>query len=104
MTVSWIKRSGPLSTETSKKRRRIEDPNKRLLRHPLSEAAPLSVDQLAWREVALPDRFEDAEGFFGLEEIENVEVVKHPGSKEVQYRVGRSTAEIQICRWVTDKV
>lgn len=45
--------------------------------------------------MTLPDRFEDAEGFFGLEEIEGVEVLRAGGGRDVkgtdggkvQYRV-----------------
>jgi ATP-dependent RNA helicase DDX24/MAK5 len=35
----------------------------------------------------LPDRLEDAEGFFGLEEIEDVEVVKEAGNRHATFRV-----------------
>ena len=45
----------------------------------LKHADPLKVmrgDSLKWKQVALPDRLEDAEGFYGLEEIEDVEVIR----------------------------
>ncbi|KAI9873581.1 MAG: ATP-dependent RNA helicase [Pleopsidium flavum] len=45
----------------------------------------VSIDELNWSEVTLPDRFEDAEGFFGLEEIEGVQVVRPEGGEKVQY-------------------
>ncbi|KAI9874252.1 MAG: ATP-dependent RNA helicase, partial [Pleopsidium flavum] len=45
----------------------------------------VSIDELKWSEVTLPDRFDDAEGFFGLEEIEGVEVVRPDGGEKVQY-------------------
>jgi len=48
------------------------------------------LDSLPWNEVPLPDRLEDAEGFFGLEEVENVEVAKDPSSGQVAYRVGEA--------------
>ena len=97
MTVSRIERSEPVSTEISRKRRRTEDSSARPEKRSSSKATPLSLDQLAWKEVALPDRFEDAEGFFGLEEIDNVEVVRDHHSREVQYRVGRSITDSNIC-------
>jgi ATP-dependent RNA helicase DDX24/MAK5 len=50
---------------------------------------PVSLDQLAWREVTLPDRLDDTEGFFGLEEIEHVEIVRDEESGTVEYRVGK---------------
>ncbi|KAI0193106.1 DEAD/DEAH box helicase [Astrocystis sublimbata] len=36
----------------------------------------IAVDSLAWSKAQLPDMFDDAEGFFGLEEVEGVEVVR----------------------------
>jgi ATP-dependent RNA helicase DDX24/MAK5 len=41
---------------------------------------PVALDALPWNEVEMPEMFEDAEGFFGLEEVEGVEVVRE-GSK-----------------------
>ncbi|KAI9818797.1 MAG: ATP-dependent RNA helicase [Pycnora praestabilis] len=46
-----------------------------------------SLDQLEWKEVPMPDRLEDVEGFFGLEEVEDVEVVRTEGGGKLQYRV-----------------
>ena len=34
------------------------------------------LDELAWKEVSMPDRLDDVEGFFGLEEVGNVGVVR----------------------------
>ena len=51
----------------------------------------ISLDDLAWKEVALPDRLEDAEGFFGLEEVENVEVLRDEQSGKFEYKVGKVT-------------
>ena len=49
---------------------------------------PVSLDSLPWQEVAFPESgFEDAEGFFGLEEISDVEVLKDPKLGKVEYRV-----------------
>jgi ATP-dependent RNA helicase DDX24/MAK5 len=47
----------------------------------------VAVEDLNWKEVALPDRMEDATGFFGLEEIEGVDIIKQSGG-EVQFKVG----------------
>jgi ATP-dependent RNA helicase DDX24/MAK5 len=46
----------------------------------------VSVGELNWKEVAMPDRMEDAEGFFGLEEIDGVDIIKQSGG-EVQFKV-----------------
>ena len=45
------------------------------------------IDELAWKEVPLPDRLDDAEGFFGLDEIEDVKVVRD--GDQVHFMVGR---------------
>lgn len=47
----------------------------------------VSLDKLKWKAVALPDRLDDAEGFFGLEEIEGVEIIRDAESRSIQYRV-----------------
>lgn len=36
----------------------------------------VNLEALAWKPVSLPDRMDDYEGFFGLEEIDNVEVTR----------------------------
>lgn len=41
---------------------------------------PVALDALPWNEVEMPDMFEDAEGFFGLDEVDNVEVVRDGNS------------------------
>ena len=53
----------------------------------------LKSDQLRWTEVALPDRLEDAEGFFGLEEIDDVEVIKDASGKNVLFRPSKDNLE-----------
>jgi ATP-dependent RNA helicase DDX24/MAK5 len=46
----------------------------------------VTVAELNWKEVPMPDRMEDAEGFFGLEEIDGVDIIKSSGG-EVQFKV-----------------
>ncbi|KAJ2977036.1 hypothetical protein NUW58_g7932 [Xylaria curta] len=36
----------------------------------------VGIDSLPWSKAKLPDMFNDAEGFYGLEEVEGVEIVK----------------------------
>lgn len=53
-----------------------------------SSTQPVTLDTLPWHEVPFPESgFEDAEGFFGLEEISDVEIVKDPELGKVEYRV-----------------
>ncbi|EMC99448.1 hypothetical protein BAUCODRAFT_29794 [Baudoinia panamericana UAMH 10762] len=44
-----------------------------------------AADGLVWKEVKLPDRLENYEGFFGLEEVDDVEVVRDPSSGKLSY-------------------
>ena len=68
------KRSAPTTVQSqgSKKRQKIK-PAKEVAAAPKKAVA---VDALPWNEVKLPEMFDDAEGFFGLEEVEGVEVVR----------------------------
>ncbi len=69
------KRSRPIpkSSQRSKKRQKIEIAENGLK---ASGKRAVALDALPWNEVEMPDMFEDAEGFFGLEEVEGVEVVR----------------------------
>ena len=50
----------------------------------------VNLDQLNWQAVSLPDRFDDAEGFFGLEEIDDVDVIRPQQNAPAQYRVSKA--------------
>lgn len=67
------KRTRPIAkmSQRSHKRQRIEAPKKGR-----TEKKSVPVDALPWNEVKLPDMFNDAEGFYGLEEVEGVEVLR----------------------------
>ena len=81
---SNMKRPLNEAPQRSKKKRRTESTSKEEVEQ---QHGVVSIDQLKWNEVTLPDRFDDAEGFFGLEEIEDVEVVKDAGSGNIVYKV-----------------
>ena len=69
----------------STKRRKI---NKPAAKHAEAPRELVSVDALDWKEVALPDILNDAEGFYGLEEIEGVDVERDlDGSGELKFKV-----------------
>ncbi|KAK7995140.1 hypothetical protein PG990_013913 [Apiospora arundinis] len=52
----------------------------------------LAADALKWKDADLPDMFGDAEGFFGLEEIDDVEVIKRPDNT-VEFRTAAADDE-----------
>jgi ATP-dependent RNA helicase DDX24/MAK5 len=56
------------------KRQRVESALTNVSTHALK--LPVALNRLPWNEVKVPEMFEDAEGFFGLEEVDDVEVVR----------------------------
>lgn len=78
------KRHRDLASFKAKKRQRInlenDDPQER------RTDGAVAPDKLPWNQVAV-DRLEDAEGFFGLEELSDVEVVREPTLGKVEYKV-----------------
>jgi ATP-dependent RNA helicase DDX24/MAK5 len=76
------------------KRSRVTDESvtksgkRRKVQNNVANANSLVTDEnLQWREVAVPQRLGDAEGFSGLEEIDDVEVIKDKDRNRVQFRV-----------------
>lgn len=43
------------------------------------------LEALNWQSVSMPDRLDDYEGFFGLEEVDDVEVHRDPTSGQLSY-------------------
>ncbi|KAL9101184.1 MAG: hypothetical protein Q9187_009270, partial [Circinaria calcarea] len=80
--------------ETPRKRQKADAANSKKKSGSITEA--VFPDQLAWKEVAIPDRFDDAEGFFGLEEIDDVDIVRDGGNGKVQYRLKIGASEPKI--------
>ncbi|KAJ5899397.1 ATP-dependent RNA helicase mak5 [Penicillium taxi] len=58
----------------------------------------IGAEELNWQEVALPDRMDDAEGFFGLEEIEGVDIIRPNGNGEVQFKAKSGTSKTSILK------
>lgn len=79
------KRSRENTLEVPKKRQRVE-----AILRTKSKLTINALDSLRWKQVTLPDRLEDAEGFFGLEEIDDVDVVRDTQSGKIELRVGEA--------------
>lgn len=47
-----------------------------------------NIDALNWQTVQPPDILEDAEGFYGLEEIEGVDIVRPADGEQLKFLVG----------------
>jgi|SRR5579862_7446359 len=68
-----------LGPEPSRKRPRVASTSD----ESRANAIKVSLADLDWKKVPMPDRLDDVEGFFGLEEVEGVEVArKHDGRVE----------------------
>jgi hypothetical protein len=63
----------PNASQRSKKRQKIDSAKDALQ---AVQKRPVALDALPWNEVEMPEMFDDAEGFFGLEEVDGVEVVR----------------------------
>ena len=88
------KRPGIDLKQKVRKRQRI-DPHRANARSKFA-LRTVSVDSLPWKEAALSDRLDNAEGFFGLEEIDDVEVVREASSGKVEFRVGECSARPKL--------
>lgn len=79
------KRSQPDGAQGWRKRKRTDTDQDALQRENVDSKA-IALDDLPWSTVCLPSRLENAEGFYGLEEIADVKVVKTSG--KLEYMVG----------------
>ncbi|KXS96034.1 hypothetical protein AC578_2275 [Pseudocercospora eumusae] len=75
------KRSLPpkVAAMKARKRQKLDDDAEQPSRKPRI----VKADSLPWKAVSLPDRMDDYEGFFGLEEIDHVEVMRDEATGQV---------------------
>ena len=78
------KRSRDLASHGAQKRQRIDLEND--ISQEGRKGRAVGLDELPWNEVSV-DRLDDAEGFFGLEELSDIDVVKDIASGKVEYKV-----------------
>ncbi|KAL8789740.1 MAG: hypothetical protein Q9213_000991 [Squamulea squamosa] len=80
------------SAIVSKKRKRSEQAGSQKQR---KISSPVGVNALPWSAVPVADNLDDAEGFFGLEEISDVEIVRDEKLGRVEYRVGEEATHLK---------
>ncbi|KAL4952820.1 ATP-dependent RNA helicase mak5 [Aspergillus filifer] len=80
-----------------KKQKRTGKPSAASEKEPEPEIT-VGVDDLDWKEVSLPDRLDDFEGFFGLEEIEGVDIVRPQGKGELKFKSAKGKAGKSILK------
>ncbi|KAJ9607177.1 ATP-dependent RNA helicase [Cladophialophora chaetospira] len=91
------KRTGPPRPDQARKRRKVSQPSQRKA----YSGPAIRGDALKWKTVSLPSRLEDAEGFYGLEEIEDVDVVRDETNNHVMFQP-RSLAALETGNGVND--
>jgi ATP-dependent RNA helicase DDX24/MAK5 len=74
---------------TSRKRPRVGSKNNGLG----ADVVKVSLGDLDWKKVPMPDRLDDVEGFFGLEEVEGVDIARNSDG-QVEYLVGLTVCDI----------
>ncbi|KAL8931985.1 MAG: hypothetical protein Q9216_007003, partial [Gyalolechia sp. 2 TL-2023] len=92
MAALDCKRSPPEALSNPRKRQKKEV---NWLKKRKKSGTPVGLDALPWNEARLPDRLDDAEGFFGLEEVSDVEVVKDQKLGRLEYRLSKPAADTQ---------
>jgi ATP-dependent RNA helicase DDX24/MAK5 len=55
----------------------------------------INLHDLGWNPVSMPDRLEDFEGFYGLEEIEDVHVVKDAVTGNISFETTKTEEQIE---------
>ncbi|KAF2624527.1 DEAD-domain-containing protein [Macroventuria anomochaeta] len=54
----------------------------------------VQLNDLGWKTVGMPDRLEDTEGFYGLEEIDDVEVIKDATTGNITFQTTKTEDEV----------
>lgn len=54
----------------------------------------VQLNDLGWKTVGMPDRLEDTEGFYGLEEIDDVEVVRDATTGNITFQTTKTEDEV----------
>ncbi|KAL1801300.1 hypothetical protein ACET3X_001642 [Alternaria dauci] len=54
----------------------------------------VQLNELGWKPVSMPDRLDDVEGFYGLEEIDDVEIVKDPVTGNLTFETTKTEDEV----------
>jgi ATP-dependent RNA helicase DDX24/MAK5 len=70
----------------SRKRQKVE---------PQKPRSKVRLDKLQWKAVELPDRMDDYEGFYGLEEIDDVVVVKDEATGTISFESSKAEEKVQ---------
>ncbi|KAH6037187.1 ATP-dependent RNA helicase MAK5 [Parastagonospora nodorum] len=82
----------PKASHKAHKRQKVEKKPRPEINVPKRK---LRLDDLGWNQVSMPDRLEDFEGFYGLEEIEDVHVVKDAVTGNLSFETTKTDEQIE---------
>lgn len=82
----------PKSAHKSHKRVKVSKPLKSTAA--ARQKRRVQLNDLGWKTVGMPDRLEDTEGFYGLEEIDDVDVVRDPTTGNISFQTSKTEEEI----------
>ncbi|KAI1776989.1 DEAD-domain-containing protein [Hypoxylon cercidicola] len=88
------KSSGQATNAPAKKRTKAHQSTLRSTKKAAARK-PTSANSLRWQKAKLPDMFDDAEGFFGLEEVDDVEVIRNDDNT-IEFRAAETSIDKAI--------
>jgi ATP-dependent RNA helicase DDX24/MAK5 len=84
--------NAPKAAHKAHKRQKVEKKPRPEINVPKRK---IRLDDLGWNQVSMPDRLEDFEGFYGLEEIEDVHVVKDAVTGNLSFETTKTDEQIE---------
>jgi ATP-dependent RNA helicase DDX24/MAK5 len=86
-------RTGQKSAYNDHKRQKLEKASRPPASAP--DRRRIKLDELTWNEVSMPDRLEDFEGFYGLEEIDDVHIAKDDTTGHLTFETSKSEEQLE---------
>lgn len=83
--------NAPKASHKAHKRQKVEKTPRPEIAIPKRK---IRLNDLGWKQVEMPDRLEDFEGFYGLEEIEDVAIVKDATTGNVSFETTKTEEQI----------
>lgn len=92
------KRSGPIRVEKMKarKRQKLDDPLPSSRSASNREKKNFKVENLQWKEVSIPEQMESYEGFYGLEEVDDVDIVRDESTGQTSFQALSDVLEAKV--------
>lgn len=81
----------PKAAHKAHKRQKLEKAPKPVTK---KQKRRVQLNDLGWKTVGMPDRLEDTEGFYGLEEIDDVEVIKDATTGNITFQTTKTEEEV----------